>query len=41
VISTSAQSLYTAVAIFAAAIGATAVLTAGWHLAATRALSPP
>jgi MFS family permease len=32
VISTSAQSLYTAVAIFAAAIGATAVLTAGWHL---------
>jgi predicted MFS family arabinose efflux permease len=41
VISTSAQSLYTAVAIFAAAIGATAVLTAGWHLTATRALSPP
>jgi MFS family permease len=41
VISSSAQSLYTAVAIFAAAIGATAVLTAGWHLAATRALSPP
>jgi MFS family permease len=40
VISTSAQSLYTAVAIFAAAIGATAMLTAGWHLAATRALSP-
>jgi MFS family permease len=33
VISTSAQSLYTAVAVFAAAIGATAVLTAGWHLA--------
>jgi hypothetical protein len=34
VISTSAHSLYTAVAVFAAAIGATAVLTAGWHVAA-------
>jgi predicted MFS family arabinose efflux permease len=34
VISTSAQSLYTAVAVFAAAIGVTAVLTAGWHLGA-------
>jgi MFS family permease len=33
VISTSLQSLLTAVAAFAAAIGATAVLTAGWHLA--------
>jgi MFS family permease len=33
VISTSAQSLYTAVSVFAAAIGATAVVTAGWHLA--------
>ena len=33
VISSSAQSLFTAVAAFAAAIGATAVLTAGWHLA--------
>jgi predicted MFS family arabinose efflux permease len=33
VISSSSQSLFTAVAAFAAAIGATAVLTAGWHLA--------
>ena len=29
----SSVSLYTAVAVFAVAIGATAVLTAGWHLA--------
>jgi MFS family permease len=34
VISTSAQSLYTAVAVFAAVVGATAVLTAAWHLTA-------
>ena len=34
VISTSAHSLYTAVAVFAAVIGATALLTAAWHLAA-------
>jgi MFS family permease len=34
VISTSAASLYTAVSVFAVAIGATAVLTAGWHLGA-------